>query len=413
MNTKHKFFLLLATVFSLGLALTSHTQAQNGPERYIVSFDEGYIVNESARNALENNGAQVVKELQLVNGFVVLLPEKASAERLTHIEGVQVVEVDAKVQAFAPPGGCTPWPECKNDPTPSPTPSPTPAPSETIEWGVDRIDAELSWSQSTGLNVDVAILDTGIDADHEDLSANLQGGVNFVSNPPWKPADPNKWNDDNGHGTHVAGIVAAAQNGVGVIGVAPNANLYAVKVLDRNGSGYISTIIEGIEWAMNNNIEIINMSLGSSSDSQTLHDAVDSAYNAGIVIIAAAGNSGDGNPSTNEVGYPAKYSSVVAVGATDVADNAPSWSSTGEEVEVAAPGVSVRSTWNNGSYDSISGTSMASPHAAGVAALILSANPNLSPEQVRSLMQSTADDLGTSGKDNVFGYGLVDAQEAI
>lgn len=419
MKIKTKITLLVVTVIALSTAFVSRSQAQSNLQRYIVAFEPGQVTNEKAKQALEARGAKVLTKLDLVHAFVVQVPDKAVAVKLATIDGVTLIEEDSVVYALKPPGGCQPWPECKNEPSPTPSPSPTieptptPEPSETIEWGVDRIDAELTWTQSTGQNVDVAVLDTGIDSNHEDLVVNLQGGVNFISNPPWKPADPNKWDDDNGHGTHVAGIIGAAQNGVGVVGVAPNTNLHAVKVLDRNGSGYLSTIIQGIEWAINNDIEVINMSLGTSSDSQTLHNAVDSAYNAGIVIIAAAGNSGDGNPNTNEVNYPAKYSSVVAVGATALDDTAPYWSSTGPEVEVSAPGVSINSAWNDGNYKTISGTSMASPHTAGVAALILSANPNLTPAQVRTVLQTTSDDLGTLGKDTVFGYGLVDAQEAV
>jgi subtilisin len=116
-----------------------------------------------------------------------------------------------------------------------------------LPWGVGRIDAEWAWNSSRGSEIKVAVVDTGIDADHPDLVANLEGGVNFVSKPWWKPADPNRWDDDNGHGTHVAGIIAAADNKIGVIGVAPEASLYAVKVLDQSGSGYVSSIIAGID----------------------------------------------------------------------------------------------------------------------------------------------------------------------
>ena len=267
----------------------------------------------------------------------------------------------------------------------------------------------------------VPVVDTGIDQDHQDLVSNLKGGVNFVSKSPAKPADPSKWNDDNGHGTHVAGTIAAADNEIGVLGVATEANLYAVKVLDRNGSGYISDVIAGINWAVNNDMDVVNMSLGSSSDVQALHDAVDAAYATGVVLVAAAGNSGDGNNATNNVSYPAKYSSVIAVGATASDDSIPSWSSDGEEVEFTAPGVSVRSAWNDGLYKIISGTSMASPHVAGTVALILATAVPVDydtdldgawdPAEVRIALQATADDLGSVGHDNFYGYGLVDAEE--
>jgi len=363
------------------------------PERVIITFN--HAVNEDARTALENMGGRVLKELPLVNGAVVLLPNGAAASDIGTLAGVRSVEKDALVFALRPPkggGGST-------------------QPAETLEWGVNRVDADLAWATSKGFGVNVAIIDTGIDKDHADLIDNLKGGVNFVSKSPAKPADPNKWDDDNGHGTHVAGIVAAVDNEIGVIGTAPEAYLWAVKVLDRNGSGYVSDVIDGITWAMNNGMQVINMSLGTASDIQAMHDAVDAAYAAGVVIVAAAGNSGDGDGSTNEVIYPAKYSSVIAVAATAVDDSTPSWSAEGEEVELAAPGVSIRSTWNDGLYNTISGTSMASPHVAGVVALMLGAGV-LSPAEVRAALQATADDLGATGHDNFYGYGLVDAEES-
>jgi subtilisin family serine protease len=186
-----------------------------------------------------------------------------------------------------------------------------------------------------------------------------------------------------------------------------------VKVLDKSGSGYLSDVVDGIYWAVDNGAEVINMSLGASSGTQTMLDAVNFAYNHGVIVIAAAGNSGDGNGATNDVNYPAKYASVMAVAATDILDNTPSWSSEGAEVEIAAPGVSIRSTWNNGDYNTISGTSMAAPHVAGAAALIRSAHPGWTVAQIRSSLTTTADDLGTAGFDYFFGHGLVDAEESV
>src|SRR3989338_8722935 len=365
--------LILALVFGLavfgGLATQAVSagspQTASAPERVIVIFD--HAVNEDARVALEGMGGRILKELPIVNGAVVLLPNEAAASDIGTLAGVRSVEKDARVFALKPPGGCDPWPDCNNGGGDDGSTQP----AEVLEWGVDRIDADLAWTTSRGLGVNVAIIDTGIDRDHADLIDNLKGGVNFVSKSPVKPADPNKWDDDNGHGTHVAGIVAAVDNEIGVIGTAPEAYLWAVKVLDRNGSGYVSDVIDGITWAMNNGMKVVNMSLGTASDIQAMHDAVDAAYSAGVVIVAAAGNSGDGDGSTNEVIYPAKYSSVIAVAATAVDDSTPTWSSEGEEVELAAPGVSIRSTWNDGLYNTASGTSMASPHLASVFSFML------------------------------------------
>ena len=248
----------------------------------------------------------------------------------------------------------------------------------------------------------LAVVDTGIDLDHPDLAVNIKGGVNTIQT--WQSAD-----DDNGHGTHVAGIVAALNNAIGVVGVGPDIDLYAVKVLNRRGSGYVSDIIEGLDWVISNNIDVVNMSLGTSSDVQAFHDAVIVAKNAGIVIVAAAGNSG---PSNNSVIYPAKYSEVVAVSATNSTDGQPSWSSRGPEVDLAAPGESIYSTYRGGGYRTLSGTSMATPHVAGAAALVLATHLGFNPSQVQAHLQSTAELL--SGLTfNQQGSGLVDVEAAV
>ena len=379
-----KLFVLALMVGLVGVVNLS-SQAVGFPHRVIITLESE--VNDSAIAALESNGGKIIKRLPLVNGLVVMLPSEAAVPTFNALAGVKKVEADAKVFALGKPSSAV-------------------QPTETLEWGANRIDADLAWATSKGTGVKVAIIDTGIDKDHPDLVANLKGGTNFVA-PGLKAADPNKWNDDNGHGTHVAGIVAAVDNSIGVIGVAPEASLYAVKVLDKNGSGYVSDVIDGIYWAIQNGMQVINMSLGSASDVQALHDAVDAAYNSGILVVAAAGNSGDGNPNTNEVIYPAKYSSVIAVAATASDDSIPTWSSSGAEVELAAPGVSIRSTWNDNMYKTISGTSMATPHVAGVVALKLSSG--ILASDIRVNLQATAQDLGIAGFDYSYGYGLVRA----
>lgn len=277
----------------------------------------------------------------------------------------------------------------------------TSQPPQTLPWGVNRIDAELA--TGTGAGVTVCIVDTGIDKDHPDLQANIAGGRNFVVNRG--TLDPTKWDDDNGHGTHVAGTVAAVNNTIGVVGVAPQASLLAAKVLNRQGSGYLSDVIAGIDYCVASGAEVVSMSLGTSSDVQAMHNAVDAAYASGVLLIAAAGNDYGG-----AVSYPAAYDSVIAVSATDSNDSLASFSSIGAQVELAAPGVGILSTWKGGGYNTISGTSMATPHVSGVAALAIQRNPLLNNVEIRALLQSTADDLGAVGKDNLFGYGLVDAK---
>jgi subtilisin family serine protease len=255
-------------------------------------------------------------------------------------------------------------------------------------------------TQNKGSGVNVAIIDTGIDYTHSDLDANFGTllGYDFVN-------DDSEPMDDNGHGTHCAGIVAAEDNGEGVVGVAPGAHLYAVKVLDSGGSGYGSDVIAGIQWSVTNNMDVISMSLGSDFGSISLKTACDNAYySSGVLLVAAAGN--DGNPpgKGDNVDYPAGYDSVIAVAATDRSDNRASFSSTGSAVELAAPGVSIYSTWRNGGYATKSGTSMACPHVAGTAALVIG--------DVRQRLRDTADDLGPTGFDTKYGYGLVDADGA-
>src|SRR5262249_29752231 len=213
---------------------------------------------------------------------------------------------------------------------------------DTLVYGVFNIEAEIVWGgfpKATsvipgrgGAGVKVAVIDTGIDCGHPDLQANCIYGVSYVKGS--KPLD------DHGHGTHVAGIIGARDNGFGVIGVAPEATLYAVKVLDANGSGSFSAVASGIVWAVKNGMHVINMSLGSSSYSQTLADAVKAASDAGVLVVSAAGNSG----CCDTVLYPAKLPESMAVAAVDANDQRASFSSTGAEVDVAAPGVAILST---------------------------------------------------------------------
>ena len=279
-------------------------------------------------------------------------------------------------------------------------------------WGVKRIGAGVVHSTLRGDSVRVAVLDTGIDYDHPDLAANYAGGYDFVNNDD----DPF---DDNRHGTHVAGTVAALDNGTGVVGVAPSARIYALKVLDENGNGSFSAVIAALQWAVDNHIQITNNSYGSSQDPGfALQEAFDNAAIAGILHIAAAGNSGTCEGTGDNVGYPARFASVVAVAATGADDESPCFSSTGPDVEISAPGVSINSTVPGGGYQLLSGTSMASPHVAGAAALLLEKGVSDTNgdgrvnDDVREILVATAQDLGTPGRDTWFGFGLVDALAA-
>lgn len=278
----------------------------------------------------------------------------------------------------------------------------------TSSWGVAHIGSKVVHDQGIyGAGVKIAVLDTGIDYNHEDLKGNYKGGFDFAFND----ADP--FDDSTlSHGTHVSGIIAAQNNGIGVIGVSPNADIYAVKVLDGAGFGTASWIISGLQWAVDNNMNIATMSL-EGPDSITLHNAVDNAYNSGVLLVAAGGNNNGGS-----VLYPGAYGSVIAVSATDANDQIAGFSSVGPEIELAAPGVNIYSTVRGG-YAYMSGTSMAAPHVTGDAALIYSTNfPDVNGDglrnnkDVRELLHN-AKDLGTAGKDNMFGYGLVDASMSV
>lgn len=263
-----------------------------------------------------------------------------------------------------------------------------------VPWGVKRVNAYNAWTFTTGKGVNLAVVDTGVDYNHPDLKPIYKGGYNAV--------DPTKTPlDDQGHGTHVAGTIAAIKDLKGVVGVAPEVNLYAVKVLDSSGSGQYSWIVAGIEWAVKNGIKVINMSLGSKYSSDAIKAAVEAAYNAGVVIVCAAGNDG------GAVNYPAAYPQSIAVSASDSSDKIAYFSSRGPQIAFIAPGVSIYSTYKGGGYSTLSGTSMASPHVAGLAALAVAIGVN-DPAEVKQVLANAATKLPNL-KDTDQGYGMIDA----
>ncbi|HAL73556.1 MAG TPA: peptidase S8/S53 subtilisin kexin sedolisin [Clostridiales bacterium] len=278
---------------------------------------------------------------------------------------------------------------------------------DSYPWGIRQVGADSVHStyNNKGAGVKIAIIDTGVDYNHPDLAGRYAGGYDFVNN------DSNPM-DDNNHGTHVAGTIAAVINEAGIVGVAPEVSVYALKVLNRRGSGNFSDVIAALDWCVENGIQVTNNSFGSSTDPGiSVQLAYDNAYNAGVLHVASAGNSGTSDGTGNTVGFPAQYESVIAVAATDSLNQRASFSSTGPAVELAAPGSNIYSTIRNGSYATYSGTSMASPHVAGTAALVIASGIS-GPASIRSQLQATADDLGSTGRDNWYGYGLVDADEA-
>ena len=311
-------------------------------------------------------------------GFTVFETETPEelAEYLLGSTGVRYVEVDQVATAYYTP----------NDPLFS------------QQYGPQSINAPAAWNTQTGYEgVVVAVVDTGVDYNHEDLYERVVGGYDFVN-------EDNDPMDDQGHGTHCAGIIGATlNNGVGIAGVA-QVGIMPVKVLDAQGSGYYSWVASGIRYAVDNGASVISMSLGGSSTNEVLENACNYAWENGVIVVAAAGNDYGG-----PVGYPAKYESVMAVSAIDSSNNLAYYSNVGPEIEVCAPGSSVLSTYFGNRYATMSGTSMACPHVAGVAGLVFSENPYLSSYEVRDLLQQTAIDLGPGGWDSSYGYGKVNA----
>ncbi|NLZ54989.1 MAG: S8 family peptidase [Thermoanaerobacteraceae bacterium] len=268
---------------------------------------------------------------------------------------------------------------------------------QEIPWGIKKVGAPSVWKDTMGKGVRVGIIDTGVDPNHPDLKDN-------VKMAGWV-LDCQNIIDDNGHGSHVAGTIAALDNDIGVVGVAPKVEIYAVKAFTKSGRGNVSDVIEGLNWCVKNKVQVINMSFGFK-DSKALEKAIKEVYKRNIVLVAAAGNSG-GN---NSVMYPAGYPEVIAVAASNSDDKVAWFSSGGEQVDVIAPGVGILSTYKNGGYKSMSGTSMACPHVTAACALILSKS-NLDPKGVKEVLINTAKDLGHSKTKQ--GAGLIDVSKAI
>lgn len=380
--------LAIALTLSIFLCLPLSAQpGKPGKKDLLILFED--FPGAAETNFVRNLGGEVKNAFTIVPALAVRLPDVA-VDRVRNRPGVAAVEVDAKVNAH----------EIQNT------------------WGVLRIGCETvhdgtyrdAASSQTGSGVRVAVVDSGIDYSHSELMWNYSGGYDFVNNDP----DPL---DDQGHGTHVAGTVAAARDTLGVVGVAPEVDLYGLKVLDGNGSGSYSWIISALDWCVANDIAVANFSLGSSGyPGTTVETAFANAADAGIVLVASAGNTGSGDDT---VGYPAKFSSVIAVASTTSSDTRSSFSSTGPDVELAAPGSNIYSTTVGGGYGTKSGTSMAAPHVSGLAALIVGAGltdaggDGRINDDVRLLLQETAEDLGNAGIDSEFGFGLVNAKAAV
>jgi len=272
---------------------------------------------------------------------------------------------------------------------------------DIVDWGLQAIQAPAAWKITKGKGIKVGILDTGIDLNHPDLKDNIKAYQDFTKSPYGVL-------DRQGHGSHVAGIIAGVENGKGIIGVAPQAELYIAKVLGDNGSGSFESIINGLHWAIQQGVDIISMSLGCEIEPpEEMHQAIKMAKNAGIILVAATGN------ENHYVDWPGMYDETIAVSAMNEKHERAYFSNYGIKNEIMAPGVNILSTYKDGGYARLSGTSMATPIISGSIALYLSflkakGLPKPTLEELHQKLLTSCDDLATPGKDIMTGDGLID-----
>lgn len=269
-----------------------------------------------------------------------------------------------------------------------------------VPWGIRHIQAPQVWKRSTGDKIRIGVIDTGIDYSHPDLQGSIGGGVNLIY--PHKPPI-----DDNGHGTHISGTIAASAKH-GMAGVAPYATIYAVKAFDHNGTSYVTDIVQGIEWCVRHRLHLINMSFGMKTRSAALEAAVRNASREGVIIVASSGNEG----KKGFVDYPARFDNTIAVGATTRERKIAPFSNKGSSIDIYAPGDKITSTWLNGNYQELSGTSMATSHVTGVLALLMAAKPEASMKTLLSYLQAGAAPLSSNARKAGF-LGEVNALRAL
>jgi subtilisin len=370
-----------ALFVSLILSFSPAEAARSGKARLLVTFAETSTKDERAQ-AAKDMGLAVAEDLEGVQSAILesagdVAPQEVDRAR-KHPASVGVEEDVYRNWLF-------------EEPVPVMS-----AATTSVPWGVARVNAPAAWPRGKGAGIKVAVVDTGIDCGHPDLRCDYALGTNIVD-PGVAPLD------DNEHGSHVSGTIAGRGLSGGPLGIAPEAVLVPVKVLDRSGSGRLSDIVKGISWAAEHGADVINLSLGGDVKSAAMERAVKNALQKGIVIVAAAGNSG---PSSDTVGFPAGYPGVIAVAASDKKDVVAPFSSRGSAVAFIAPGVKILSTVPGG-YAILSGTSMASPHVAGLAALALERGARGAPG-VRAALKKAAKKL-PEGSAAEQGAGMIDA----
>ena len=376
-------------VFGVDFPRDTPTEA-HVPGRLLVRFKAG-VSREAQQQALDSGGltATLVGEIEALYVQIVEVPEvqlEAALESYRANPQIAYAELDTLMSVALVP----------NDPF-----------YAAQQYGPQIIQADRAWDTAQGAGVVIAVVDTGVDFGHPDLQGQLRSdGYDFVNND----RDPA---DDHGHGTHVSGIAAAVtNNGVGIAGIAPKAKILPVKVMDCWGSGENSAVAQGIVYAADHGAQVINLSLGGAGYSQTMQNAVDYAWAKGALVVAAAGNGNSSLPF-----YPAWYAHVLAVASTDSYGARAASSNFGDRIAVAAPGVGIYSTyWTaaaGSTYEAMSGTSMAAPHVAGLAALLFGKQPGRTNTDVRTLIERSADDLGTPGWDHFYGSGRINAYRAV
>lgn len=407
-------FVAFAMVFgAFGQALAASDAGEES--RFFVQSKSGFWKNAlGTRHEFEDGFTTQASGLQLVLAKLMglkvypvqklnILPAEEAAE-----EAQDATEPEARGGIPGKPP--KPTPETDAEPTPEPTSEPRPAPTEQVPWGVDMLTGNLGG----GTDVNVAVLDTGVFGEHPDLVRRIADCKNFTHR---KFPVRDGCDDDHGHGTHVTGTIAAdgGEDGNGILGMAPDANVFAYKVCGKNGSCWSDDIAVAIRTAADNGAHIINMSLGSDSYSSLIADAVTYATDNGVLVVAAAGNDG---PYTNSIDYPGALTDAIAVGALDIDAVIADWSSRGNnsetepyvteegDIEFAAPGVNIESTFNDGGYAILSGTSMAAPHIAGFAAAAWDAGEENAAGAVRDLLRALSVDLEPLGDDDASGWGL-------
>ncbi len=380
------------------LAMLAPTPVGAWPDavRVVVPLDT--LGPERLADAVAETGGEIVRVDQRLEFAVVSTPRPDQLEDRLAVQ----VQPDAEAAETVQAG----WLDAPADPRYS------------DQWGPRYLDMHQAWGLEDGdPAVTVAVIDSGINVSHPDIDpAQVRFGHDYVE-------DDEVPKDERGHGTHVAGIVMATRdNREGIAGMA-DVTVLAIRVLNATGKGFCSDVASGVREAVDEGAEVINLSLSCTSDHQPLHEALRDARDAGVLVVAAAGNHWDARQALKErcVVHPARYPEALAVGAvkgapgvagTTLSVSASSFSCRGPEVELAAPGEDILST-TGGGYASWSGTSMAAAHVSATAALVLSATPGLTAEQVRARLATTADDLGQEGRDEAYGHGMVDPVEAI